>query len=793
MTGAGNSHLALQCLVASLAMTAAAVADPGLATTEGTAPVKASAERYWAYRPVVRPEPPTLLTVNGAEVQHPVDRLLLGRLQAGGIGYSAPASPAELLRRLKFDLLGLPPTPAEVAQFSADPSDAAYLALVERFLASPHYGERQGRLWLDLVRYSDTAGYNADPLRPLAWKYRDYVIEAFNNDTPYDRFLAEQLAGDELFPDREEALLATGFLRLPPDESNASDVILARQDTLNDITAAVGSVILGQSLGCAQCHDHKYDALAQTEFYSLQAFFAGVIPVESADALTAEQRAELSRRMSEWDEKTRAIREEYQRLLVEARTKVYAPKRLRFPEVVWRAMDTPSHLRDAFQQQLAFFSERQVVSEVKEKEMVSMMSETEKIRWPDLKKQFDTVQKQRPRSPGQVDAMLATDGRGMPPTHLLANGNHQKPLDEVQPGFPQAMEFGFDLVAARRELGVAEGPFEARRRSVLAKWLTDPRHPLVARVIANRLWQTHFGAGLLANANDFGVQTAPPVVPELLDWLASELVAPTYSATTTAPWSLKHLHRVIVTSAAYRQSSLKPGRQPDRERAEQFDPANGFFWHYPRRRLDAESLRDALLAVSDRLNPRLGGPPVKPELPAVIGNKGLWELSAPEERSRRSVYILQKRNQPFPMLQTFDLPDTFESCACRAVTTTAPQALLLMNSERIVDYARSFAGRILEHDPSGNSTDGGATEPTGAGWVRLAFERAYGRPVGDDELFAGTEFLKSHREVLSRRGPNERPLRLPSPLPKFVDPIDGAALVDLCHALLNSNEFVYVD
>jgi hypothetical protein len=776
------------------------VADPELATTETQSQPK-SDQRHWAYAPVTRPTVPVVRGISSAEVAHPVDRLLLARLQAEGLGFSVPATPSELLRRLKFDLLGLPPTPEEVAEFTADPSEAAYLRWVERFLASPHFGERQGRQWLDLVRYSDTAGYNADPLRPLAWKYRDYVIAAFNDDTPYDRFLAEQLAGDELFPDSKAALVATGFLRLPPDESNASDVILARQDMLNDITAAVGSVILGQSLGCAQCHDHKYDALAQTEFYSLQAFFAGMIPVESADALTPEQRTEQARLMSEWEASTRAIREEYQRLMVEARAKVYAPKRLRFPELVWKAMDTRADLRDAFQHQLAFFSERQLVIEVKEKEMVSMMSETEKVRWPDLKKQFDAVSKQRPKAAGHIEAMAATDGRGMPPTHLLAGGNHQKPLDEVQPGFPRAMDFGFDMAAARRELGAGEGPFEARRRSVLARWLTDPRHPLVARVMANRLWQSHFGAGLLANANDFGVQTAPPVLPELLDWLASELVAPTEKmageagagAAPPTAWSLKHLHRVIVTSAAYRQSSLKPGCQPDRDRAERVDPSNAMFWHHPRKRLDAESLRDALLAVSDRLNPRLGGPPVKPELPAAIGNKGLWELSSVEDRARRSVYILQKRNQPFPMLQTFDLPDTFESCACRAVTTTAPQALLLMNSERVVEYARSFAGRILEEDPSGNSGVGAATEPAGSGWVRLAIQRAYGRPASSEELFAGTTFLKSHGEVLSRRAAGETPARLPSPMPKFVDPVDGAALVDLGHALLNSNEFVYVD
>ena len=257
-------------------------ANPGDPPKEAVAKAMESGERAWAYRPVVRPELPETA---GAEVS-PIDRLLAKRRAEKGVETTSPARPAELLRRLKFDLLGLPPTPEELAAFEADSSDSAYRQWVETWLASPHYGERWGRIWLDLVRYSDTAGYNADPLRPLAWKYRDYVISAFNNDTPYDRFLSEQIAGDELYPKSQAALVGTGFLRLPPDESNASDVVLARQDTLNDLTAAVGSVLLGQSLGCAQCHDHKYDPLAQKEYYSLQAFFAAVIPVEKQVAVS---------------------------------------------------------------------------------------------------------------------------------------------------------------------------------------------------------------------------------------------------------------------------------------------------------------------------------------------------------------------------------------------------------------------------------------------------------------------------------------------------------------------------
>jgi hypothetical protein len=753
-------------------------ANPGDPPKEAVAKAMESGERAWAYRPVVRPELPE---TTGAEVS-PIDRLLAKRRAEKGVETTSPARPAELLRRLKFDLLGLPPTPEELAQFEVDSSDSAYRQWVETWLASPHYGERWGRIWLDLVRYSDTAGYNADPLRPLAWKYRDYVISAFNNDTPYDRFLSEQIAGDELYPESQAALVGTGFLRLPPDESNASDVVLARQDTLNDLTAAVGSVLLGQSLGCAQCHDHKYDPLAQKEYYSLQAFFAAVIPVEKQVAVSTPEVQAAVEALRKWEADTHAKRVEFRTLQTQIRARVYAPKRLRFPELVWQAMDTLPGDRTAYQHQLAFFSERQLIIEIKEKEFLAAMTAEEKSRYDGLKAEVDALEKQRPRLPGEFEAMVATDGREIPPTHLLDGGNVQKPLDELSPGFPQAMAFGFDSEAALKELQ-ARYP-QASRRALLARWLTDPRHPLVARVMANRLWQGHFGEGLVENANDFGVQTAPPAVPELLDWLAAELVQPTVdTGGEAAPWSLKHLHRVILLSSTYRLATLRPASHADIATSDAGDPANHLFWHYPRRRLDAESIRDALLAVSGQLNPQVGGAPIKPELPAAIGNKGLWELSPPEQRTRRSIYILQKRNLPFPMLQAFDLPETFESCACRAQTVTAPQALLLLNSDVVLTSARDLAGELLRKYPSGNLEE----------LVPAAYRLAFGRSPATDEVSAATDFIERQSSLLAVRETTDRAARLPRPYPKFLDASRAAAIVDFCHALLNANEFVYTD
>ena len=324
-----------------------------------------AAARHWCYQPIRRPALPAVQALE--QVQNPIDQLILARLEKLGLKYSPEASRAELLRRLKFDLLGLPPTPEEQTEFANDRSPDAYERLVERFLSSPHYGEKWGRLWLDAVGYADTAGYNADPLRPLAYQYRDYVIAAFNRDLPFDQFVTQQIAGDELQPDNRDALIATGFLRMPPDESNASDVLLARQDQLNQITASVGAVLLGQSLGCAQCHDHKYDELTQRDFYSLQAFFAAVIPVDSLLTGDIATRQKNETVVQQWLAETAAVREARHQLLVNARKRAASDKRLRYQEIIWTALDTPREQRTAFQHQVCFFAERQVENDYKEK------------------------------------------------------------------------------------------------------------------------------------------------------------------------------------------------------------------------------------------------------------------------------------------------------------------------------------------------------------------------------------------------------------------------------------------
>ncbi len=337
-------------------------------------------QTHWSFRPVKRASVPEVR--HKELVRNPIDAFLLARLEEKGLSFSAPAGKRDLLRRVKFDLLGLPPTPQEVDEFLADDAGDAYERLIERLLASPHYGEHWGRYWLDIVRYAETAGYNADPLRPLSWKYRDYVIRALNADTSFDRFVQEQIAGDEIFPDNPQALLATGYILMWPDESNASNILQARQDALNDLTGNVGAVFLGVSIGCAQCHDHKFDPLPQKDFYRLQAFFSGILRGDKAPVGTQTQLAEYSRQLAIWLEQTAAVRDELHQLEQAARIKTTAERRLKFPAIVLDAIDTLPANRTVYQRQLAFFSERQL--EIKPETVTASLSPEQKLRRVEL-------------------------------------------------------------------------------------------------------------------------------------------------------------------------------------------------------------------------------------------------------------------------------------------------------------------------------------------------------------------------------------------------------------------------
>jgi Protein of unknown function (DUF1553)/Protein of unknown function (DUF1549) len=722
--------------------------------------------RHWSFEPILNPAVPQVSARERART--PIDMFILRRLEANSLSLSPPASRVELIRRAKIDLLGLSPTPAEIDAFDRDSSVDAYERLVDRLLADPHYGESWGRMWLDLVRFAETAGYNADPVRPLAWKFRDYVVRAFNADVPYNRFVCQQLAGDEMFPDDVDAQIATGYLRMWPDESNASVVALARQDALNDLTGNVGAVFLGLSIGCAQCHDHKFDPIKQHDFYRLQAFFAGIVPVEQAPVGSSGELAEYRRRLDRWETKTQAVRDELFRLTATARARAASERRKRFPADVLAAIDTPPDERTALERQLFFWSDRQIG--VTEKQILAQMSPPDRKRLAELRKRVAQLEAGRPQPPISAQVMATAEVPGpIPATYLLAGGSYDKPLREVRPGFLSALSQAPEPAAkVVPPLAGVSG-----RRSALARWMTDSENPLVARVIVNRIWQGHFGRGLIDNANDFGTQTAAPTHPELLDWLARQFVA--------SGWDIKALHRLIMTSEVYRQASYRRRADEPIPQAAKIDGENRLYWRHDRRRMTAEQIRDSILAVSGRLNEQLAGPGVRPPLPKSFGKSDAWRVTKSRlDQDRRSVYIFAKRNLPFPLLKAFDLPDMHESCARRTSTIIAPQALALFNNDFVVDCGNTLAGRILREDPSDD-------------WrshIARAYRTTFGRTPADDEVTDALNFLRvqaaripPEHEHLADDGaaasPDEKSLR--------------TAFADLCHTLLNANEFLFVE
>ena len=717
-----------------------------------------SALTHWAFRPVARPTPPA---VRDPWVRGPVDAFVLTRLRAAGLRPAPEADRSTLIRRVTFDLHGVPPTPEEVEQFVQDRSPHAYEKVVDRLLASPRYGERQARHWLDLARFAESEGFKADETRPNAWRYRDYVIESFNSDKPYNRFMMEQVAGDELYPDQPAALVATGFNRHWADESNARNIRLRRQEILNDITDTVGSVYLGLTVGCARCHDHKYDPIPQKDYYRLQAFFAASQPREDIPLVS---RAELVRHrgaVAQWEARTRDTRVALEALEQPVREKLVRGKRMPFTPEVQDAIDTPPAKRTALQWQLFLKVSPQL--EVKDEDIGKAMKGEEKARWERLRAE---MAREAPKKPSDLPLALGiTDvGRTAPPVHTLAVGVYDAPLEEVQPGFLSAATTEAPQIVPPREVE------STGRRSALARWLGDARNPLTTRVIVNRIWQQHFGRGLVASASDFGRTGDPPTHPELLDWLAG-----TFTGRETLNWSVKGLHRLLVTTSAYRQSSRFEATAAAK------DPQNLLLWRYRRWRLEGEAIRDAALLVSGRLSGKMGGPSIFPDLPRGVVTRGGWPVTAdPQERDRRSVYIFVRRNMRYPLFEAFDFPDTHEPCARRNVTNTAPQALMLFNSELALGMAESMAGRIVQD----------AESP--AGRVERAYRLAFGRAPESEEREQALQFLSRQSSLLRDRLGRGEKLAAPRGA-SGGDPAEGAALVDLCHALMNANEFLYVD
>lgn len=615
----------------------------------------ADERNHWSLRARSSPTIPQFEAAADRDwVINPVDAFILAKLHENKLQPAPATDRAALLRRVYFDLTGLPPTPAQVEAFVKDERTDAYERLVDQLLQSPHYGERWGQHWLDVVRFAETEGYEYDKHHPFAWRFRDYVIQSLNDDKPFDQFVREQLAGDEIAPEDRSALVAVGFLRLGPVRRNAgnTDVAFSRNEVLTEMTDTVGVTFLGLTLGCARCHDHMFDPIRQKDYYRVQAFLASAHEHDITLTDVVESKETQARR--------EAITARIKKIEEELETATGTTRR-----------GLERELKDA------------------EREMPPPASQIFSVN--------DVAEKRTA-------------------IHVLKRGVEDKPGDRVGPRVP-----GVLLEADAPEL-----PADASQpRAILANWITSPNNPLTARVIVNRVWQFHFGRGIVGTPNDFGVNGERPSHPELLDYLANQLVA--------GGWKLKSLHRAILLSSTYRQASYSPNGAA----ADRIDPDNRLLSRFPRRRLEAEEIRDAMLAVSGRLNPRIGGAsimiPVDSDLVKLLYKPSQWAVTEDKsEHDRRSVYLIAKRNLRLPFMEVFDQPALQGSCARRESSTHAPQALELLNGPLANDLARSFAARLKR--------EAGADS---AKQIDVGFRLSTGRPPTETERRAAAKFLET--------------------------------------------------
>jgi hypothetical protein len=688
-------------------------------------PFAAEARAHWAFQPLQRPPVPQLThhartpTSVGARAAHPIDAFIAAKLAERGLEPAPPATRAQLIRRVTFDLIGLPPAPEEIDAFVQDPSPDAWQTLVERLLASPHYGERWGRHWLDVARFAETDGFEHDAVRPHAWRYRDYVVRSFNADKPYDRFIQEQIAGDELFPDDPDALIATAFNLLGPDMVDSSDQVQRRLNTLNDMTDTTALAFLGLTAGCARCHDHKFEPLSQRDYFRLQAFFTPADFRNDLPVPSREERAAYEAAVQRYDALTKPQRDALAALEAPHREQVFSQKLAKLNHEAQEAHRTPPEKRTTDQANLVLETERLV--QVNEKEILKLMTEDETARHKQLKEAIGKV----PKPPAVPLSQGLQPGRDPDAkTHLLIRGDYANRGEEVPPGVPT-------VLATSRPA--------SRNRAALAHWIASPDNPLTARVMVNRIWHHHFGRGIVGTSSDFGLKGDAPTHPELLDWLAAEFIA--------HGWSLKHLHRVILSSATYQQSSRAS------EAALARDPQNDLYSRWSRLRLEGEVIRDSLLAIGGKLNPKMGGPGVFPPIPDDVfqGAKGWTVTRDAREHDRRSIYIFARRNLRFPFLEVFDAPDSNLSCSRRERSTTAPQSLTLLNAGEVLSATEALTARLRQEASSD------------AERVQLAYRLVLGRQPSPEEQKLAQEFLS--------RSP----------------------LSELCRALFNLNAFVYVD
>lgn len=724
---------------------------------------ESSKSRYWAF---VKPAPQAPPAVKRPGwVKNNIDAFILSRLEAQGLAPAPEADRRVLIRRLFFDLIGLPPTPQEVKAFVESPSPKAYEELVERLLADKRYGERWGRHWLDLARYADTNGYEGDPEFTHAWRYRDYVIDAFNNDKPYDEFIKEQIAGDEMAPvtsagplpaPEPEKVVALTFLRLAPFTEPRGEE--SRDLLLSEMTSTVSSVFLGLTVGCAKCHDHKYDLVPAKDFYRMKAFFA-TVQIEPARMGDVQQlggplRAEFYRPgEKEWADKARAgfqdelnaVEVEFvalQKPLLEKLTalrKGENPKADGPPQVELTLKDLRKEINDEGDNSAGFQKKEPVFSQVEKQQFQKFEERVRRLK--------NKIERLEPVAMSLRHSDGPPYGPSVPTTHVLIRGEYDRPGEPVEPGFLSSITGNSDPAVI--EIDRYKRHPTRGRRLALANWIASPENPLTARVMVNRLWQHHFGRGIVETPSDFGKNGSPPTHPELLDWLATRLV--------DEKWSVKAMHRLILNSSTYRQSS----KEID-SKALQTDPDNRLLWRFNQLRLEGEVIRDSVLAVSGRLNPEQSGPPVFPPLPKGLDEaqkvQGIntWETSNGTDGRKRSVYVFQRRSLNLPLLETFDATVFNASCDRRRTSITALQPLSMYNGDFVNLEARHFSEVLRKSDSNLDEQ------------IQRAFRLALARSPSATEVEQVRTFFDSI-------GSKEK------------------ALVGLCRILLNSNEFIYVD
>jgi hypothetical protein len=665
----------------------------GDAVAQGTQPPRISKRRiitdedrkFWSFQPP-RDFPPPVVA-DGGWCRNDIDRFIFAKLAAEGVAPAPRADKATLVRRAYLDALGLPPTPQQVGEFVNDSSPDAWEKLVDRLLASPRYGERMARHWLDLVRYAESDGYKADGFRPNVWPYRDYVIRSFNDDKPYNRFLSEQIAGDELNPDDPNVIIGTEFMRNGMYEYNQRDVKKHWQTIVDEMTDVTSDAFLGLSMGCAKCHDHKFDPILQSDYYRLEAFFSPLLPKQDMVLATTEEKSRYEEKLKIWQEKTADIRAQLDAIEGPFIKRAAEAQIIKFPDDIQAIIRKPAAQRTPYEEQIAQLAGRQAYDKTD--------SGAVKVSGPQKRKHEELVRKLaefdniKPK-PLQTSLMVGDVGLVAPPTYIPGD----KSRHDVGTGFPTVLSNQPLITPEIKATSDSTG-----RRTALAQWLTQPNHPLTTRVIVNRLWQYHFGRGIVGTSSDFGKLGDRPSHPQLLDYLAVKLVKNN--------WQLKSIHRLIMTSAAYQQNST---RAMPAEKSK--DPEDRLLWKYPARRLDAEQIRDTMLLVSGELKLDAYGPGVDPSNP------------------RLSIYTKVVRNNRDPLLEAFDVPDTFSSSADRNRTTTPTQSLLLINGDVALKRAEMFAERLQ-----------GMGLKTPAETVDAAWKLAYSRPPTDRERQLAVNFL----------------------------------------------------